>query len=194
LLPAPPDGLAASARWRLFVAAPLPDDAAAGLWRALAELRAAHTDARWTDPDQYHATLVFLGATNPAAVPAMATGLGEVAARWSAFDAVTGAAGGIAGGRRGGVAWLRLRDGHDELARLSLEVDEALASATYGEDFRPRPHVTLARRVDRAFLDHLHAAAPELTTRWRVERLVLYRSHTSSAGSRYEELAEYPLG
>lgn len=161
----------------------------------LADLRGRHPAVRWTRVDQYHATLVFLGSTDPAAVPDAVAALAGVAARRSPFEALTGEAGGFAASRRGGgVAWLRLAAGHDALAEIALELDTALGSGIYGSAAPPRPHVTLARRVDGALLDDLRAASPALATRWPVERLVLYRSHTVSAGSRYEELSTFPLG
>jgi 2'-5' RNA ligase len=179
--------------WRLFVALAVPATAAEQLWHALAGLRDRHREARWLPLEQYHLTLVFLGATDPRRVAPMVERLGSVAAEASAFEVDSAGAGGIAGGRRGGVAWLRLAAGRDEVARLSLAVDAALGSNVYGANVKPRPHLTVARRVDEGLLADLRAVADRLTFAWRTDQLTLFRSHTGPAGARYENLADFPL-
>lgn len=179
--------------WRLFVALPVPAETAAAIWRGLADLRARHPNARWLPSEHYHLTLVFLGATDPARVAWLTERLAIIAAANDPFLVETAGAGGISG-HRGGVAWLRLATGHEDVARLSLAVDSEIESHAYGAKMEPRPHLTVARRVDDALLAELGAAAPRLTTSWRSTRLTLYRSHTGPTGSRYEKLADLGLG
>jgi len=128
----------------------------------------------------------------------MAAALAAVATGRGAYGASTGEAGGRIddrpGARRGGVAWLRLGAGFAETAALSLAVDDALGSATYDDRHRPRPHLTVARKVDQAVLDSLSAVAPELHLSWTVDRIVLFRSHTGTGGASYEELNSFDLG
>jgi 2'-5' RNA ligase len=180
-------------RWRLFVAAPLRPPAAGALWDSLAGLRAAHPEARWMPRDQYHATLVFLGSTEPRRVPEIGRAIGAVAAASERFAVLTGEGGGRAGGRRGGVAWLRLAGGREKLEELAWAVDREIGSGLFNPAAPPRPHVTVARRVDEALLADLRDTARDLRLPWRVERLVLYRSHTGPRGSAYEELTSAEL-
>jgi 2'-5' RNA ligase len=170
------------------VAAPLPESAAVGVWQALAAVRGKHTDVRWLPPEKLHLTLVFLGQTDASRVEALAEAIERVADGHGAFRAVTGDAGGRVGGRRGGVLWLRLADGGHEVAQLSIEIDDAIGSGTYDAAKAPRPHVTLARRATEGALADLRAAAGSLRLEWKVDRIVLFRSHTGPGGSRYEEL------
>jgi 2'-5' RNA ligase len=90
------------------------------------------------------------------------------------------------------VAWLTIFQGRDDTAALSREVDTAVASGAY-DKLAPRPHLTLARRVDDALLDDVRAAADELSTTWFVERAVLYRSHSGPGSAQYEEVSSFPL-
>lgn len=180
-------------RWRLFIAAPLPAETAERLWQALAELRERHAQARWTPLAQYHATLVFLGSTAPAEVDHLARAMDQAARGTTPFRAELGHAGGRAGGRRGGVAWLKLGAGSSEVSRLSLAVDRACSAGTY-VDSRPRPHVTVARRVDRRLLEDLQATPAWVGLGWTVARVVLYRSRSGVSGATYEVLHEVPLG
>jgi RNA 2',3'-cyclic 3'-phosphodiesterase len=180
-------------RWRLFVAAPLGTPAAEAIWAALAELRAHHPDARWLPPEQLHATLAFLGATDPVRVAGIVAAVRRATGASRRFDTMVGGAGGRPAGRRGGVAWLRLVSGGSGLTDLALTVDRELGSALYSGAIRPRPHVTVVRRVDEPLLAGLRATAGQLNVPWAVERVVLYRSHTSSRGSTYEELVTVDL-
>jgi 2'-5' RNA ligase len=175
-------------RWRLFVAAPLGEEPAAQLWRALSELRQRRNEARWLAPELYHATLVFLGSTPAETADALAGAMRDVASHWPPFSVTLHGSGGRAGGRRGGVAWLKVSEGGAQLVELSLAIDRALASDVYLAS-APRPHVTVARRADEPLLHDLARTAAELRLRWPVDRVVLYRSHSGPQGSRYEELA-----
>ena len=183
--------------WRLFVAAPLTEDATTAVTSALEPLRAQFPTVRWMPADMLHLTLVFLGETEAASVPAIERALREVAVDHEPYDAATGEAGGRVddrpGARRGGVAWLKLSGGAAETAALSLDADGALGSGTYDDRRRPRPHLTVARIVTSDALTALRPIAAGNTVRWRVDRMVLFRSHTGPRGSRYEELATLPL-
>lgn len=97
------------------------------------------------------------------------------------------------GGRRGGVAWVRLADGGHEVAQLSLDLDAAIGSQTFDAKRLPHPHLTVARGVGEGALHDLAATAAAMRLWWTVDRIVLFRSHTDPAGSRYEDLAAASL-
>jgi 2'-5' RNA ligase len=181
-----------SARWRLFIAAPVPEPAAIALWSALEGVRAKHDGARWAKREQLHATLLFLGQTDPAEVPRLTEAMTLTAKLHAPFETTTSLAGGRFDDRRGGVAWLVLDDRARRLRNLAREVDWRVGSNVYANR-RPKPHVTVARLIDEALLADLHAAADELHAMWTFDRMVLYRSHAEPGGSRHEALAEQLL-
>lgn len=174
------------------MAAALPPDTAAAVWAATAHLRRRFPEARWSPVEKLHLTLVFLGATDPDRVDHVASAVARASAAFAPFEVRTGAGGGYARGRRGGVAWLRLAVGAQEVSRLSRAVDDAIGSSIYA-DADPHPHLTLARRVDEPLLAELRRAAPALELAWIVRRVVLLRSFTDPGGSRYEELRSFAL-
>lgn len=167
--------------------------AAARAFEALAGVRELHPQAKWLPLNKLHLTLVFLGQMDSSRVDALSEAVAEVAARTSQFDVVTGEAGGKLGGDRGGVAWLRLKKGGHEVAQLSLDLDGAFASHTFNATTAPRPHLTIARHITASTLDDLRTLSAELSLAWAADRIVLICSHTEPTGSRYEELASFPL-
>ena len=167
--------------------------AAARVWEALAEVRTLHPMVRWLPINKLHLTLVFLGQTEASRVPELSDSVAVVAARHRPFDVATGDAGGRIGGRRGGVAWLRLAEGGHQVAQLSLDLDDALIAHTYNETSAPRPHLTVARHVSESCLADLRTVAEPITMGWTVDRIVLFRSFTDPKGSIYEELTSAPL-
>lgn len=148
---------------------------------------------RWITPEKLHLTLVFLGQTDAERVAEIAEAIGSVAPDFAVFDVTTGEAGGRVGGRRGGVAWLRLAEGATEVTDLARRLDAAIGSNVF-EGTPPRPHLTVARGVDERALDDLRREPAGLHLGWRVDRVVLFRSYTDPRGSRYEELASAALG
>ncbi len=184
--------------WRLFSALPLPVETARRLDSALAPYRAAFPVARWQRPDAFHVTLRFLGATPPERVPGLVAGMVRCAAAGRPFRLASDGADGVVR-RSGGVAWLRIGPGRDQtesLARCLIEAgqddDPHLVA---GSASAPAPHVTIARRADRALVDALASQSlGGVSVEWRADRVVLYRSRTGTpAGSSYEPLAEVRL-
>jgi 2'-5' RNA ligase len=183
-----------SERWSLFVATPVPDDRLAELERATEPLRAQWPEARWIPAANQHVTLKFLGATPvDAIVP-----VGEVLAG-AALDASPGMValkgfGAFPKPARARVLWAGIDDPAGLLSGLAGSLDGALEPLGFDAETRAyTPHLTLARfraPVRIAELPEQHPA-PEP---FPVTEMILYRSHTSPKGARYEALAHYPLG
>lgn len=136
--------------------------------------------------------MAFLGAMAPDEVPRLERAIAAVTARWEPFDVTMGDGGGFTDREDGGVAWLGVAGGAEQVAALSLELDAAMATRAF-QKRPPRPHLTLARRVSDELLADLRAVAPALELGWRVDNVVLFRSHTDRHGGRYEELARHAL-
>lgn len=184
---------------RLFLALPLPAAQAARCEEWLAPHRLAHPEARWLPADVLHVTLVFLGAVAADRVQSLRDALAGVAADVAPFDVELATGGGRA--RRGddGVAWLEVGRGSAEITRLATSLEAAVGWRGGRHGSGQLPHVTVARRASARLIADLAAAdaagpgaGPGI--RWRVESLVLLRSHLESAGSRYEPLHAAGLG
>lgn len=186
-------------RWRVFVALPVPAEAAASLVDGLREYVRAFPEARWLPADTLHVTLVFLGSVTSWYADHLRRALGETAAAQPAFAVRVEGGDGRLGPRRDGVAWLPMVEGAGVVIGLadSLRVSLAAALDQDGSDARraQSAHVTVARRVDGALLAALRTARLGVVgTGWQVDRVTLFCSHLGPGGSRYEALAEAPLG
>ena len=104
------------------MAVQLPDTLREVLRASVAELRHdAALDAawRWTDPEGWHITLAFLGATAPHAVPGIADRLARDLAGREGFSVTTGGIGAFPARGRARVLWYGIEDADRRLAELA---------------------------------------------------------------------------
>lgn len=178
--------------WRCFVAVPLGEQLRAALSSAVAAWRESPgtDDLRWTDASGWHATLAFLGRTDPARLPSLADALTEVAAQFPPFTLTTGGVGGFPSSRAPRVVWYGIADPEGRLAALASAVRDAIGLV---DDQPFRAHLTLARArgQGRVSVD-LPTSAP--AGMLRVDELVLYRSLLGDGPARYEPLATARMG
>ncbi len=140
-------------------------------------------------------TLVFLGPVPPARVRLLCEAIGRVATRASPIHVELGQGGGRA--RRGddGVAWLEVGRGATEITRLARSLEAAVGWRSGPHSAGELPHVTVARRASsRLIADLAGAGGAGASIGWRVDSVVLQRSHLGGAGARYEPVHVVPLG
>lgn len=185
-----------AARWRLFVALPVPEAGAIAIHEALAAHRRRHPEARWLAPTLYHVTLRFLGPVDTAIVPALGEAVERCASDSAPFPVTVGRGGGASG--RSEVAWLGLLAGHAQVIECADRLDALLPPELRSalRPTRPAPHVTIARRAPVSLAQALRGETlGAIRITWTADRVVLFRSHTGTpTGSSYEPIAEASLG
>jgi 2'-5' RNA ligase len=180
--------------WRCFVAVPIDEELRSAVAATVAELRRHDNDGawRWNDAEGWHVTIAFLGATDRASVPDLASGLAAVAGAHPSFTLAAGGVGAFPGPRRARVLWYGVADPRGELRRLAGAAARAVGLPDAG---RFRGHITLARARDHEGADASGlVAAPAAPGTLRVDRLVLFRSHLGRGPAHYEAIATVPLG
>jgi len=181
--------------WRCFVGVPISARLRTDLQAAVARWRARDNapDLRWTDPNGWHVTLAFLGATDRSEVPGLVSALRVAADGVAEFQLETGGVGAFPRPGAAQAIWYGMSDPHHQLTDLAARVQAAVRPSS--EPARFRPHLTLARsRVRRgeplgSWLATLDAPSGALT----VSGLTLFRSHLGRGPARYEVLARLPL-
>ena len=170
---------------RVFLALWLPADLAATL-SGVAQALTRECGGRPSRADTLHLTLAFVGDMPPGQLDRLRVVV--PALRGTAFRLVLDRVGLW---RHNGIAWAAPSVIPAPLAALRQEAQSALDLAGIPFDRRPfRPHVTLARRVERTL-----RAPPDLgELGWDVSELVLVRSGRDARGAaRYDVLATCAL-
>ena len=182
---------------RLFVAVDPSPQAVGAADRVLEPWRERYPRGRWVKPENWHVTLKFLGRTWPRLVDSVHDACREAASSVRPFKLSLGGLGAFPRATRARVLWLGLEDDEGSLPALAKALDAELE-----ENFPPEKrgftaHLTVARFDPPSDLSE---AAGEMegfrvdTRPFRVSKLLLYQSHLSPRGARYEVLEAFPLG
>jgi 2'-5' RNA ligase len=183
---------------RLFVALEVPEPPRREVRRRVDAARDRLPRARWVDLDILHLTLLFLGETAEADVPALAAGLREAFAHYPPLPLRLAGGGTFPPGRPARVAWLGV-EAIPELTALQAEITQAAVEALgFEPEQRPyHPHVTLARCPDpwrRDAVEKFTSAFPgPIGPPFVADRGVLFESKLSPKGARYREVEVFPL-
>ncbi|HET7824096.1 MAG TPA: RNA 2',3'-cyclic phosphodiesterase [Anaeromyxobacter sp.] len=188
---------------RLFVALEPPEPVRRRLAAMAVELRRAAgrgaDDIRWVAIENVHLTLQFLGAVPEERMPAVEEVVRAAASAGRALSLEVRGAGGFPNARRPRVVWAGLAGDVAALAELGAELGRRLAPLGFPPEDRPfSAHLTLGRaregRGAAGIAGALASAADAPGAPWRAAELVLFESHLSPKGPRYEALLRAPLG
>jgi 2'-5' RNA ligase len=129
---------------RAFIAIDLPESVRTALRRTQASLRSAALGARWTQPEEIHLTLKFLGEISDAKVKEVSESLKNLS-RFEGFVIGLKGFGFFPDARRPTVLWAGV-EAPASLGHLAQQVEEAMRKIGFAREERIfRPHLTLAR-------------------------------------------------
>jgi 2'-5' RNA ligase len=183
---------------RLFVAIDLPSRLADAVAAAQDPLREAPS-LRFTDPEQAHATVKFLGETPADRVPEVVDALETAvdAADVGPVEVSVGGYGVFPSTEYISVVWTGVRDGAAEVRRLHDAVERETTAIGFDPDTNEfTPHVTLARMDDargKALVQRVVRDRDPDVGRFRVEELRLKRSTLTDDGPTYDTVARVSL-
>ena len=183
---------------RLFVAVDLPETLSEDIRAAQARFDGA-AGLRFTDPEQAHVTIQFLGEVDSETREPIESAL-EAAVSGddiAPFEASVGGFGVFPSLEYISVVWTGIRQGAGELTRLNAIVEEHLAPLGFeGDDHAFTPHVTLARMDDARGKETVQRVVREedpTVGTFEVRELLLKKSELSPEGPDYSTLARFPL-
>jgi|YelNatPaOPRAMG01_1025707.scaffolds.fasta_scaffold10554_6 2'-5' RNA ligase len=187
---------------RTFIAVNLPPELRGRLAQFQEQLRQAvpGQGLRWTDPDQIHLTLRFLGHVPETVLAQVGQALTQACQGTGPFVLEAQGAGAFPDLTRPRVVWVGLKGELDTLAQLQAAVLRATSGWGELEDRPFHPHLTLGRvktlegRLVRSLSAALHQASHLTFGHWQVQQVELMRSDLSPAGPRYSVLARVVLG
>jgi 2'-5' RNA ligase len=175
------------------VAFEVADPALDEVERATRPWRDRFPKARWVPRENLHVTLAFMGKTYPRLL-AWVRGRLEVTATVSdPVETHLTALGSFPSTTRGRVLWVGLADPEGQIAELAERVGASLAHEFPPQERAFTPHLTVARSDPPLRLPEGFAETPIEPVPFRVQRLVLFRSHLQRPAPRYEPLETFPL-
>lgn len=183
---------------RLFVGIEVPEPSRREVRRRVDGVRDRLPRARWVGFDNVHLTLLFLGETAEAEVPALATKLREVFSRYPPLDLRLASGGTFPTNRPARVVWVGV-DAPEDLTTLQADITQAAVEALgFEPEDRPyHPHVTLARCPDpwrREAIDKFKTALTgPVGPPFVADHGVLFESKLSPKGSRYRAVETFPM-
>ncbi len=174
----------------------MPDTVRGQLQAQLAPYRVRHKNVRWTRPESWHLTLLFLGAVDPERIAELEALIDRVADDDGPYQATIGLGGGRLRGDRG-VAWLSLGDGAGRLIDMATAMATGCPpEVTLGLPPRrtPSAHLTVVRKADERVIEALRTGAHgPIGVDWTIDRIALVRSHLEPGGARHQTLHESTL-
>jgi len=184
---------------RCFIAIELPEEVRNQLLTLQRRQAALDRGIRWTQPEQMHLTLKFLGEVPDAEVLRTGEAMAAVATKFSPITLAVRGVGCFPPGGAVRILWVGIDDPTGVLGRLRNACEEAFASLGFARERRGyTPHLTLGRVRDPGFSVQIREAVRKEAGfdagRVRAEEVVLFQSILSPAGSTYIPLSRARLG
>jgi len=178
---------------RLFLAAPLDDDARHALASFLTGGAMPEVPGRRVPPENWHITLRFLGRSTALQQDKLLAALDQGLDQ-KPFSIGFAGLGAFPYPEKATVVWLAVDHGGAALVDLAVACERAAVAAGYDPEERPfHPHLSLSRVRPHLNLADLVAAVPRFPGRVAIDAVVLYESITGSNGARYVELDRVAL-
>ncbi|MCI0337288.1 MAG: RNA 2',3'-cyclic phosphodiesterase [Acidobacteria bacterium] len=178
---------------RTFIAIEIPAEAKSALTAMQNELRRAGADVTWTNPDNIHLTLKFLGEIDKKLISEVEKVCLETSAEVPAFTMGIKGIGVFPNARHPRVLWVGLSGEIEILERLQEHLDERLTSIGFDSEEKDfQPHLTVGRIRSNKNLHELLARSEVYTLpphSFVVREIVIMKSDLDPAGVSYSQLA-----
>jgi 2'-5' RNA ligase len=146
-------------RVRTFIAVELTESIRAEIEDLQHEFERAGTEVKWTEPENLHVTLVFLGEVDDKEIPTVCRIAAQAVAGMGPFPLSVEGVGCFPNARRPRVVWVGVGQGQDELVRIHDALETPLLDLGYRrEDRKYTPHITLGRAKSDRPTERLSAA------------------------------------
>lgn len=157
-------------------------------------LDAAGWRCAWAPPPNLHLTLKFLGEVDAGTAPALSDAVARVASRHGPIKLALRDLVVFPDESSPRVLALGVTDGHDALAALARDLDDALADLGFARETRDfRAHMTLARvKHAPGALSSIERPRLDVGVGF-VHEIALYRSDLLRNGAEYHSLSRHPL-
>jgi 2'-5' RNA ligase len=184
---------------RLFIAIELPATLKAHLESYQKELNEAGADVKWTDPQNIHLTLKFLGKTPTDKIPEIITLLDRLSHQYKHFRTHLNQLGFFPPQKTPRVIWAGLDEQKQPLKEIAAFLEEALSSLGFEKETRVfQAHITLGRirssRNTLALIEKInHLNEGFQATDLLIDTATLFESQLSPHGPTYSVIHQTKL-
>jgi 2'-5' RNA ligase len=187
------------ARIRTFIAV---DTSPAVRRRAVdlqAKLRESQVNATWTDAENMHVTMQFLGDVDDTLIPEVCKRVASAAAPFVPFYIDFSQVGAFPAVDRPRTVWIGVDHGAQELVALQFAIQESLVEMRFPRERRTfKPHLTLARVREGG---RRQSRLAELLAHYRdfkaescdVSEVLIFASYLDRTGPSYQIMGRAPL-
>jgi len=175
---------------RLFIAVPIPAAVRNVIGHLQTELRQLIPGFRWSNPDNLHLTLRFLGDQPEECLEKLCKIMLSVGDSSSCFQLTISGIDAFPSWHRGRVLWLGVEE-PEPVRQLHRKLSEGLLQVGIPEEHRRfHPHLTIGRSQRFKSLPQLPLELRHRSVEaYRVDRLVLYQSRLTPQGAVHTELS-----
>jgi 2'-5' RNA ligase len=179
---------------RCFISIEIPSEIKSALIELQNDLRIAEADVAWTNPDNVHLTLKFLGEIDKKLISEVEKVCLETIADMRPFKLSINGTGVFPNTRHPRVLWVGLGGEIESLERLQEQLDERLAGIGFDNEEKDfQPHLTVGRIRSNKNLRELLTRSDSYTLpafSFVVQEIVLMKSDLLPSGACYTELAK----
>jgi 2'-5' RNA ligase len=184
---------------RSFLAIEVPKPILEKIEEVQADLRSAHAEVRWVNPEKIHLTLKFFGNIEESRIDSIFKSIEEPVRNTLPFSIRLQGMGAFPHLKNPRVIWLGLVNGSEILTSLQKQTETQLEKIGFQAEDRPfHPHLTLGRMKSSRGKDDLVARMErhkeEEFGDFQVERVVLFKSDLKPSGPIYTPLGNVKLG
>lgn len=180
---------------RLFLAVPIPNEQKREIAKIVENIQGEWPFQKWVHPDDYHITLHFLGDCSRIQMIEIIERLQENKINLQPFTLKWNGFGLFGREEQPKILWIGVKGRLESLRSLHHHVTRVLTPIGYPSESRTyHPHITLARKYKlQNFSTNMWKNQQwDDTSKWKVDRFVLYESHLGQVPM-YEEVASFSL-
>jgi len=180
--------------FRAFLALPLASLFQSEITPFIQQAQREFPEIRWVRPDQIHITLHFFGSIDRPAVTRIKQVVEPITQAVSKFKVSLEKWGCFPNPDRPRVIWLGMGGEIERLSRLHSLIERALEKAHFPVETRSfKPHLTVGRMKQSNRKIELNRLHFDSTAQKELSEMVLFQSHLSPSGARYETIETFPF-
>jgi 2'-5' RNA ligase len=178
---------------RLFIGVWLAPSMTEEVQNFIASIKKNYPGYKWTNSENLHFTLKFLGEVSREKLPALQDSL-KSATHQASFSVRLGPVGYFPSANRPRIIWLGLKTGQTQLVTLASSVETFCFKTGFAKSDKPfQPHLTIARAKDDILPPKLTDETPIFETETLVSGFSLIESQLFPTGSVYKVVKDFTL-